>query len=77
MSKRNRLFLFSLAGGILSVSLFATSSMASGPLVLSPSISTAPKVMTSTSVSQSNYYAKMLKAYRNMRTFWISRAIVR
>ncbi len=77
MSKRNRLFLMSLAGGLLSLSIFATSGMASGPLVITPTVPTVPKVMTSTSTTPSNYYAKMLKAYRNLRTFWLSRAIVR
>jgi len=57
--------------------LFATSSFASGPLVFGPGLApgTAPKLVSTTntvSVSQ-----KVLSTYRQVRAFWLSRAIVR
>ncbi len=59
--------------------ILATSSFASGPIVLGPS--TAPVVAPITSVTATStpvaLQLKALVAYRGLRGFWLSRAIVR
>jgi hypothetical protein len=56
--------------------LGASSSFASGPIMLSPSVSVAPKVVTTAAV-HSTMQTKALATYRQIRSFWLSRAIVR
>ncbi|MBC7998985.1 MAG: hypothetical protein IAF58_13630 [Leptolyngbya sp.] len=53
--------------------LLATSSLASGPIILGPT--TAPKLAPTVTTVPANVQA--LKLYREVRSFWLSRAIVR
>ena len=78
MVNSKRLFSAAALAVSLGLGLFATSSLASGPIVLGPvSATTAvPKVLV-TPVSTISAQAKMLSAYRTVRGFWLSRAIVR
>jgi len=72
-------FIASLAlASAFGLGLFATSSFASGPLTLGPGVApgTAPKLMTTT-LSTVSAQAKALAAYKSVRAFWLSRAIVR
>ena len=78
MVNTKRLFSAAALAVSLGLGLFATSSLASGPIVLGPvSAPTAvPKVLV-TPVTTVSTQAKVLSAYRQLRTFWLSRAIVR
>ena len=74
MTKRQRLLVAAVAGSF-GLALFASQSFASGPLMLGPAPMTAPKVHVTSSLT--HVKAQVLNAYRQVRTFWISRAIVR
>ena len=58
------------------LALGASSSFASGPIVLSPTAPVMPNVAT-TAVVHSTMQTKALSTYRQIREFWLSRAIVR
>jgi hypothetical protein len=70
---RNRRYTLAAAGA-LGLGLIATASFA-GPLMLGPApmpaIHVAPTVTTTTVKTQ------LLSSYRQIRTFWLSKAIVR
>jgi hypothetical protein len=79
MVDTKRLLAAALLAGAFGLGIFATSSFASGPIVLGPSTAPmgapiAPVVATSTPVF---VQIRALAAYRQIRTFWLSRAIVR
>jgi hypothetical protein len=71
MTNKKRLLTAAVAGAF-GLGLFATSSFA-GPLVLGPA---TPKVMA-VSVHTVPVKTQMINAYRQVRAFWLSRAIVR
>ena len=74
MVTRKNLLLASILAG--ATALAASSSFASGPIVLgSVTAPITPKVsaVASTNTAQ----AKALSTYRQIRSFWLSRAIVR
>ncbi len=74
MVTKKNLFLFAATAGLLG--LGASSSFASGPIVLGPGVAPAmPKVATVQ--THSTMPTKALSAYRQIRSFWLSRAIVR
>lgn len=57
--------------------VFATSSFASGPLVLGPGTAPlSPRVLVKPATMQM-VQTKALETYRQLRTYWISRGIVR
>jgi hypothetical protein len=60
--------------GVFSFGLFATSSFASGPIILGPTA--APKIAPAVS-TVNKPGVDMVKMYRGLRAFWLSRAIVR
>jgi hypothetical protein len=78
MVNSKRLFSAAALAFSLGLGIFATSSLASGPIILGPvSATTAvPKVLV-TPVTTISTQAKVLYAYRELRSFWLSRAIVR
>ncbi|MBX9770190.1 MAG: hypothetical protein K2X29_02395 [Candidatus Obscuribacterales bacterium] len=77
MIQYKRLLAAGALAGVFGLTLLATSSFASGPLVLGPARApaTAPRVL----VAPNTHLIKtqLLNSYRQMRTFWLSRAIVR
>jgi len=72
---KKKLFASALLAGVLGLGVFATSSFASGPIVIGPA--PAPAVPQATIVKTSPLSAKVLNTYRQVRAFWLSRAIVR
>ena len=74
MVTKKNLFLAAATVGLLG--LGASSSFASGPIVLGPGAAPAmPKVVTVQPTS--TMQTKTLSMYRQVRSFWLSRAIVR
>ncbi len=66
-----------LAAAVIgTLGLGASSSFASGPVTLSPIAPVMPKMAT-TAVVHSTMQTKVLSTYRQIRSFWLSRAIVR
>jgi multisubunit Na+/H+ antiporter MnhG subunit len=65
-----------VAGAGFSLSL---ASVASGPIILSPVTApvTAPRIATATVQRGTQLQKQFLSAYRQVRTFWLSRGIVR
>jgi len=79
MVKSKRVLTAAVFAGACALGLFATASLASGPIMLGvPSGATVsvPKVLV-TSQAAIMLETKALSAYRQLRTFWLSRAIVR
>jgi hypothetical protein len=78
MVNTKRLFTAAALAGVFGLGLFATSSLANGPMILGPVSATAsvPRVLA-TPVSTVSTQAKVLSAYKQIRGFWLSRAIVR
>ena len=71
---KKKLFASVLLAGFLGIGI-ASSSFASGPIVVGPA--PAPAVPPATIVKTSPIQAKVLNTYRQVRAFWLSRAIVR
>lgn len=70
--------LFTLATLACACGLTITSAFA-GPLMLGPSALPMPKIMSIPIVrtSPASVQLKVLNTYRQLRSFWVSRAIVR
>jgi hypothetical protein len=79
MIQIKRLLAAGAIAGSLGFALLATSSFASGPLVMSPGLApvSVPKVFVTPIVRTTQLKMQALEAYRQVRTFWLSRAIVR
>jgi len=77
MIQYKRLLAAGALAGVFGLTLLATSSFASGPLVLGPTHApvSAPRVTITPNVQVIK--TQLLSSYRQMRTFWLSRAIVR
>ena len=71
---KKKLFASVLLASFLGIGI-ASSSFASGPIVIGPA--PAPAVPPATIVKTSPLSAKVLNTYRQVRAFWLSRAIVR
>ncbi|MBX9947779.1 MAG: hypothetical protein K2Y39_01320 [Candidatus Obscuribacterales bacterium] len=72
--KTRKLLTAAALAGVCSFGLIATNSFASGPIILGPSV--APKIAPAVSpVTKPG--VDMVKMYRGLRAFWLSRAIVR
>ncbi len=74
MVTKKKILLAAVVLGTLA--LGASSSFASGPIVLSPAAPVMPK-MAATVAVHSTMQTKALSTYRQIREFWLSRAIVR
>lgn len=72
---KKRILASALLASVLGLGVFATSSLASGPIVLGPT--PAPVVTVAPVVHSTQLKMKMLTTYRAVRSFWLSRAIVR
>ncbi len=73
VTKKNLVLASVLAAGL---GIFASSSFASGPIVLGSSVAPVmPKVIAAP--AQQTMSTKALSIYRQVRSFWLSRAIVR
>lgn len=70
-----------LAAGALAgaLGLLATSSFANGPISIGPGLApvSTPKVFVAPHVRTTPLKTQLLQTYRQVRTFWLSRAIVR
>jgi hypothetical protein len=70
-----------LSAGAVAFALGMTlvSTSYAGPIVLGPGAApvTIPKVFVTPSVRMHTLKSQFLSSYRQMRTFWLSRAIVR
>lgn len=75
MVTRKNLLLASVIAGALG--LVASSSFASGPIVLGPTLAPAMPKLVVVQTGQQTMQMKALSAYRQVRSFWLSRAIVR
>jgi len=77
MKQHKRLLAAGALAGVFGMTLFATSSFASGPLVLGPARApvSAPRVFVAPNAHLIK--TQMLNTYRQVRSFWLSRAIVR
>lgn len=64
-----------LLASVLGLGVIATSSFASGPLVVSPTV--APAVTTAPVVNAVPIKTKLIGTYKAVRAFWLSRALVR
>ena len=78
MVNTKRLLTAAALAASFGLGLFATSSLANGPIMLGPTAAplSVPKVLV-TPVASISLEVKALSAYRQLRTFWLSRAIVR
>ncbi|HEY9730355.1 MAG: hypothetical protein U0103_08955 [Candidatus Obscuribacterales bacterium] len=76
MIKTKRLVVAAIAGAF-GLGVFATSSFASGPVMLSPISSPTPGLFVAPTVHSVPINKQILKTYRQVRAFWLSRAIVR
>ena len=72
--KTRKLLTAAALAGVCGFGIFTTSSLASGPIILAPTV--APKVAPTVS-TVSKPGVDVVKMYRGLRTFWLSRAIVR
>ena len=72
---RKNLLLASVIAGALG--LVASTSFASGPIVLGPSVAAITPTLVTVSAGQQTMQTKALSMYRQVRGFWLSRAIVR
>ncbi|MBX9691637.1 MAG: hypothetical protein K2Z81_04580 [Cyanobacteria bacterium] len=72
---KKRLLVSAMLASVLGLGIFATSSFASGPVILGPT--PAPAVPVTPAVQASPIKVKLVSAYRSVRAFWLSRAIVR
>ena len=74
----NRYLTAAALAGVFGLTLFATSSFA-GPLMLGPASAPilAPKVFVAPVVKTVPLKMQLLNTYRQVRAFWLSRAIVR
>ncbi|HEY9868351.1 MAG TPA: hypothetical protein V6D08_04245 [Candidatus Obscuribacterales bacterium] len=74
----NRYLTAAALAGVFGLTLFATSSFA-GPLMLGPvrAPAPAPKVFVAPVVKTVPIQTQLLNTYRQVRSFWLSRAIVR
>ena len=74
----NRYLTAAALAGVFGLTLFATSSIA-GPLMLGPVNApiSAPKVFVAPVVKTVPLKMQLLNTYRQVRAFWLSRAIVR
>lgn len=77
MVNRKRFVTGSVLAGAFGLGLFATSSFASGPLVLGPTSAPVMPKLIATPAVHASMQAKALNTYRQIRGFWLSRAIVR
>ncbi len=75
MVTRKNILLASVFAGALG--LVASTSFASGPIVLGPSVAPVMPKLVATQTGQSTMQTKALSIYRQVRSFWLSRAIVR
>jgi hypothetical protein len=72
---KKRILASALLASVLGLGVFATSSFASGPIILGPTM--APTTPVAPVVQTAPLKMKMLMTYRTVRAFWLSRAIVR
>ena len=72
--KTRKLLTAAALAGVCGFGLISTSSFASGPVILGPSV--APKIAPAVAPVQKPG-VDMVKMYRGLRAFWLSRAIVR
>jgi hypothetical protein len=79
MIQVKRLVTAATLAGVFGLTLFATSSSASGPLMLGPVHApvVAPKAVVSPVTHTMMVQQQLLTSYRQIRSFWLSRAIVR
>jgi hypothetical protein len=79
MIQVKRLVTAATLAGVFGLTLFATSSSASGPLMLGPVRApiAAPKAVVSPATHSVMVQQQLLAGYRQVRSFWLSRAIVR
>ncbi|HMW91987.1 MAG TPA: hypothetical protein PLC15_10990 [Candidatus Obscuribacter sp.] len=64
-----------IAGLVLGAMGAGTASFASGPVVVTPT--TVPNTAVNASVNVKPAQTNLLKTYRSIRAFWLSRALVR
>lgn len=77
MVDKKRLLSAAALAGVLAFSLMSTASFA-GPLIMGPGVAPmTPKVTAVPAMNAAKVQVKLLNAYREFRTFWLSRAIVR
>lgn len=72
---KKRIIAAAMLASVMGLGLFATSSFASGPIVLP--VPAAPAVTVAPTVHTVPLKTKMLNTYRQVRAFWLSRSIVR
>ncbi len=78
MREFKRLFKVMALTGVFGASLLASSSLA-GPLILGPAQApiSVPKVFVAPVIKTFPVHTQFLNTYRQVRAFWLSRAIVR
>jgi hypothetical protein len=74
-----RLLTAAALAGVFGLTLLSTSSFASGPFMLGPVRApvAVPKVFVAPTVHTVPIKQQLLSTYRQVRSFWLSRAIVR
>ncbi|MBZ0187403.1 MAG: hypothetical protein K8F91_14245 [Candidatus Obscuribacterales bacterium] len=72
---RKRILTSALLASVLGLGIFATSSFASGPIVIGPA--PVPAVPAAPIVNSMPLQMKLLNTYKQVRAFWLSRGIVR
>lgn len=79
MKQVKRLLVAALLAGMFGTTIFATASLANGPIMIGPVRApiTVPKVTVTPVVTPAQVQTKLLHVYREVRTFWLSRALVR
>ena len=75
MVTKKNLVLGSILAGVAAAGIFASSSFASGPIV--PVAAVAPVMPVTAPAVHQTASTRALSIYRQVRSFWLSRAIVR
>jgi len=74
---KKRLLTAAFLASTLGLGLLTTASLANGPVILGPVSAPMPKVGVTSAMSAAHMQAAAINSYRQVRAFWLSRALVR
>jgi hypothetical protein len=74
---KKRLLTAAVLASTLGLGLLTSASLANGPIIMGPVSAPMPKVGMNTAMSTANMQMAAVSTYRQVRAFWLSRALVR
>jgi hypothetical protein len=74
---KKRLLTAAFLASALGLGLLTSASLANGPIMLGPVSAPMPKVGMNTNMSTVHMQMAAVNTYRQVRAFWLSRALVR